>query len=160
MRIVYRGTKEVKADNVAATGLVWTRGQVHKVEEVEKAEKLLAHPLIWADADKPYELLPELKPVPAEPRVHVVPSNSQDTFWDPVVIPVDVEVFKRLQAKELTAVFLTAESVAAFDDWKLERDTRPDSVPQNTGPKPQDLEPTDKRTREWKEWAARNGKAA
>ena len=145
MRIVYCGLKEIKADNVAASGLVWTRGQIHEVEDVVKAEKLLGHPLIWKNADEPYELLPELKPVPADPRVHVVPSNSADAFWDPIVIPVDAEVFKQLQEKKLIAVFLTADSVAAFDDWKLERDTRPDSVPQNTGPV------IDKRTREYKQ---------
>ena len=153
MRIVYVGCKEVKADNVAASGLVWTRGQIHEVEDVVKAEKLLAHPLIWKNADEPYELLPELKPVPADPRVHVVPSNSADAFWDPVVIPVDAEVFRKLQAKELIAVFLTADSASAFDDWKLERDTRPDSVPQNTGPV------IDKRTREYRELKAQ-GKVA
>jgi hypothetical protein len=49
-RIVYIGNKEVKGDNVAQTGLTWTKGQVHEVSDEKKVAKLLEHNLIWRDA--------------------------------------------------------------------------------------------------------------
>lgn len=48
MRISYIGDKPSKVDNVAGTGLTWTPGQVHEVENLEAARKLLAHSGVWA----------------------------------------------------------------------------------------------------------------
>ena len=106
----------------------------------KKVALLLKHPLIWQDADKPYELLPELKAVIPEPRVSFIPQG--ETFYEPVVIPVPGEVFKKLLVKELLAVFMTNEDADAFSRWKLGPD---DLTPKNTGPK------VDKRTREYKQ---------
>lgn len=141
-KIVYIGHKEIKADNVAQTGVVWTRGQVQEIVDDKKAEVLLKHPLIWKDADgkKPEEiqelLLPELAAVAPEPRVSIIPQGDTSPYWEPVVVPVPADVFTKLQTKDLVAVFMTSEDADAFAEWKLERDTRP-SAPQKTGPKPQ-----------------------
>ena len=140
MRIVYIGLKPLKADNVAGTGLVWKRGEVHEVEEEEKAAKLLAHPLIWQDASQKYELVPEPSVVKPEPRVSIIPQDNVPPYWEPFVIPVAGEVFTRLQKKELVAVFMTEADADAFAEWKLDRDTKPDPAPRNTGPKPQEKE--------------------
>lgn len=154
MRIVYVGLKDMKADNVAGTGLVWTRGQIHEVEDEAKANKLLFHPLIWQDADKEYHLTPEPKAVPAEPRVSIIPTGNVSPYWEPVVIPIAGDVFERLQKKELVAVFMTSEDADAYANWKL---TQPDdTTPKNTGPTP-DMSKVDKRSREYKEWAAKQG---
>lgn len=139
MKIVYRGLKEIKADNVAGTGLTWTRAQVHEVEDPVKAAKLLEHPLIWADADGKYELVKAPEVVPPEPRVSIIPLESTSPYWEPVVITVPPDVFERLQKKEIVAVFATPDDADAFADWKLDRDTKPEA-PKNTGPKPQDKE--------------------
>lgn len=120
MRVVYIGLKDLKADNVAATGLVWKRGEVLEVTDEKKAAKLMDHPLIWRDADKPYEMLAELKVVTApEPRVNLIAEGKDASpFWEPVIIPVPTEVFKRLQDKSLIAVFMTASDADAFAEWK------------------------------------------
>lgn len=142
MKIVYIGHKEVKGDNVAQTGLIWTRGQVHDVADAKKAATLLEHKLIWANAEgkNPEEvaaiLLPEMKAVPPEPRVNFIPETSASPFWEPVVMVVPEEMFKQLQAKEIVAVFMSPDDADAFGDWKLERDTRP-MAPAKTGPKVQ-----------------------
>ena len=136
MKIVYVGLKPQKADNIAQTGLVWARGEIHEVEDEEKAKKLLEHPLIWRDAAQKYDLVPEMKTVPPQPRVHIVPENPTP-YFDPHVIPVPEDVLKKILANELTVVFITAEDADAFAEWKLERETRPDTVPQETGPAPQ-----------------------
>jgi hypothetical protein len=138
MHIVYRGLKEVKGDNVAGTGLTWKRGEIHEINDEAKAAKLLEHPLIWADADKQYEMIPEPKVIPPSPRVQFAPVKSDTPFWDPVILTTSPETFEKLQKKELVAVFVGAEDVDAFEDWKLERATRPAdlTVPRETGPTP------------------------
>jgi hypothetical protein len=46
MKIKYVGRKDSRDDNVASTGLVWKKGQVHEVSP-NKAALLLLHPDIW-----------------------------------------------------------------------------------------------------------------
>lgn len=156
-KIVYVGLKEQKGDNVAGTGLVWTRGQIHEVEDEDKAAKLLAHPLIWADASQNYELVPQPKAVKPEPRVSFVPSDATGPYWDPIVIPIPAEVFARLQKKELVSTFMTPADADAFAAWKLDQakadDATADVAPKNTGPAA-DFSKMDKRSREYKEWLA------
>ena len=120
MKIVYIGNKEVKADNIAATGLTWTKGEIHEVSDEKKALKLLEHPLIWRDADKPYELIPELKAVDPSPRVNLIPQGGENVspYWEPVTIVVTVEVFKKMQDKSLIAVFMSNEDADAFEKYK------------------------------------------
>lgn len=155
MRIVYIGTKEMKGDNIAQTGLTWVRGQVQEVADEKKAAKLLEHPLIWANADAEYEMIPELKAVDPKPRANFVPSNATLPYWEPVVIEVPEDVFARLRDKELVAVFMTGKDADEFADWKMERDTRP-AEPRETGPAA-DPSKMDKRSREYKEWSATQG---
>jgi hypothetical protein len=141
MKIVYLGLKEIKADNVAGTGLIWRRGEIHEVNDEAKSAKLLEHTLIWANADAKYELLPEPKAVPPSPRVQIVLASSDSPYWDPVVLTTSPETFEKLQKKELAAVFVDADDVEAFNEWKLERETRPDmTVPRETGPAPKSKE--------------------
>lgn len=147
MKIVYVGTKESKGDNIAATGLVWARGQIHEVEDEVKCAKLLEHPLIWRNADEQYELMPELKAVTPVPVVKIIP-DATDPFVDPFIAAVPVDVVKKLHAKELIPVFMSSADADAFAEWKLERDTRPDEAPRETGPA---VERVDKRTKEYKQ---------
>lgn len=139
MKIAYIGLKEVKADNVAATGFTWIRGEVHDVADAVKAAKLLEHPLIWADATgkSDIEIAAMMVPAPRAldpvPRLSIIPADEVSPFWEPVIIPVPGDVFTRLQAKELLAVFMTSEDADAYAEWKLERDT----APKETGPEPQ-----------------------
>lgn len=139
MKIVYIGHKEVKGDNVAATGLTWTRGQVQEVADEKKAAKLCEHKLIWKcvdglkDKDIQALLLPELKAVVPDPVVRVIPEG--DAFMEPFVMAVPVDMLRELHNKTLTAVFMKSADADAFADWRLERDTRPeDTAPVNTGP--------------------------
>lgn len=60
-RIRYIGAKGRKEDNVAGTGLVWAKGQVHDVPDKIAAAKLLSYTQIWADEQAPY--------TPAQPNV-------------------------------------------------------------------------------------------
>lgn len=147
MKIVYVGHKEQKGDNVAATGLVWRRGEIHEVEDSAKAAKLLEHGLIWRDATGKSDaeigamLLPVLAPVKETPVVKILPTDSGvDSF----IVKAPSDVLLRLHAKELTVVFMSEADADAFADWKLNHDTSP----QNTGPTP---EKVDKRTREYKQ---------
>lgn len=144
MRIVYLGTKEVKGDNVAKTGLVWSRGQILEVEEPEKAAKLLEYPEIWADAEKDYTLAEPPKPREQNPQVNVIPQDATSPYWEPVVIPIPGDVFKQVQEKSLIPVFMTPEDADAFSAWKRERD---DTAPRNTGPIPK----VDKRTKGYRQ---------
>ena len=140
-KIVYVGLKEMKADNVAGTGLVWVRGQVHEVENEEQAAKLLAHPLIWQDADTKYELVPEPAVVKPEPRVSFVPADADTPYWEPIVIPIPSEVFNRLQKKELVSTFMTPADADAFASWKLQaNEAASDTAPKKTGPRLQEKE--------------------
>lgn len=154
MRIVYIGNKEAKYDNVAQTGFTWTRGEIHEVEDEKKALKLLEHTLIWADADKAYSLTPELKAVDPTPRVNFIPADATSPYWEPVVIPVPNEVFAQLRDKKLIAVFMTDADADAFQEWKAAGPD--DTSPKETGPT---IDPSklDHRTREYKEWAAKQG---
>lgn len=139
-KIVYIGTKEQKGDNVAGTGLIWTRGQVQEVQDDKKAEKLLEHPHVWADAETKYEMVPEMALVPKEapePKVSLIPSGEASPYWEPVVIPVPADIFKRLQAKELLAVFMTSEDADGFEAWKK---AQTDTAPKKGALKPQDKE--------------------
>lgn len=163
MRIVYIGLKPQKGDNVAATGLTWERGQIHEVEDALKAEKLLKHPLIWANADDKYELLPELAAVEPEPRVRFIPEGKGvSPFSEPITIPIDEETFNKLQSKVLIPVYMTFEDAEAYSDWKIWKESPPpDTAPRNTGPIPKELkvEPesaVDKRTREYRESIGRS----
>lgn len=160
MKIVYVGLKEMKADNIAGTGLVWTRGEIHEVEDPVKAAKLLEHTLIWQNADAKYELLPAPAVVQPDPRVNIIPSASASPYWEPVVIPVPGDVFARLQKKELVAVFIKADEADAYADWKLARDKQlSDTAPAATGPKV-DISKMDKRSKEYKELAAKQSKGS
>lgn len=140
-KIVYIGTKEQKGDNVAGTGLVWTRGQIIEVQDDAKAAKLLEHSNVWADAATEYKMAPDIslvKPTQEpEPKVNLIPSGDVSPFWEPVVIPVPADVFKRIQDKELLAVFMTSEDADAFEVWKK---AQVETAPKKTGPKPQDKE--------------------
>lgn len=142
MQIAYIGIKEIKGDNIAQTGLVWTRGQVHEVADEKKSLKLLEHSLIWAKVDgKSAEeiaglMVQELKAVPPEPRASFIPDAPASPYWEPFVTVVPEEVLKKLQAKELVPVFMSEADADAFGEWKLDRDTRP-SAPQKTGPRAQ-----------------------
>lgn len=145
MKIVYVGLKEIKADNVAGTGLTWTRGEVHEVADEKKCAKLLEHSMIWANASGKSEpeiasmLIPAPKVVDPSPRVSFVPQDATSPYWEPVVIVIPGEVFDRLQKQEIQAVFMTPADADAYADWKLEKETRPadDVTPKNTGPKAQ-----------------------
>ena len=120
-RVVYLGNKAAKFDNVAQTGLTWTRGQVHEIEDEKKVAKLLEHPHVWADADMPHEMDPEIKAVEApQPRVNIVPQGGEETtvFWDPIVVPVTGDIFKKIQARELETVFMSPSDAQAFAAWK------------------------------------------
>ena len=137
-KIVYVGLKEQKADNIAGTGLVWTRGEVHEIDDEAKAAKLLAHPLIWQDASQKYELIPEPAVVKPEPRISIIPANQDSPYWDPIVSVVPADTFARIQKKELVTVFMTAEDADAFADWKLNMVAKlENTAPAKTGPKPQ-----------------------
>ena len=48
--VQYIGLKDRKVDNVAATGLIWTRGQIHAVPAA-LAPKFEAHADVWAIVD-------------------------------------------------------------------------------------------------------------
>lgn len=122
MRVVYIGRKEQKGDNVAGTGLVWSSGQIHEVSDEKKAAKLLEHPNVWANADGPYQMVPELRVVPPgiEPRVEVVPTGGElDTpIWEPLRFTVDKDIFARLRSEELVPVFMSPADADAFSEWK------------------------------------------
>jgi len=145
MRIVYVGLKELKADNIAGTGLVWKRGEIHEIEDEAKAEKLLGHHLIWQNADSKYELLPEPSVVKPEPRVSVIPVDASSPYWEPIVVTVPGDVFDRIQKKELVAVFMAPGDADAYADWKL---AQSDTSPKNTGPA---VEKVDKRKKEYRD---------
>ena len=125
-KIVYIGNKPIKADNVAATGITWTRGQTHEVQDDKKAEKLLEYPTVWQDADQPYDLQPEvaLAKEPKKPAVSFIPQGGSEVFhnWEPITVFVDADVFKRLSAKELIAIFMTTEDADAYEVHKKKRD--------------------------------------
>lgn len=139
MRICYIGIKELKGDNVAATGLVWTRGQVHEVIDEKKCALLLAHALVWRDATGKSDeeikamLIQPLAEVAPEPRVNIIPTGEGlSPYWEPVVIAVSAEVFKGVQDKTLTTVFMTEADADAFSLWKQ---AESDTAPKQTGPK-------------------------
>jgi hypothetical protein len=141
MKIVYIGLKDIKADNVAGTGLFWKRGDIHEVADPAKAAKLLEHKLIWANADEKYEMIPEPTIIPSVPRVQFFPAKSDAPYWEPIILTVSPETFEKLRAKELTAIFVEQGEVDEFAEWKLDKATRPDvTTPQETGPRPQDKE--------------------
>lgn len=144
MQVVYVGLKEIKADNIAQTGLIWKRGEVHDVADEKKAAKLLEHPLIWQDVSgkKSEEiealLLPEFVAVAPEPRVSFVQESGDSPFWDPHVVVVPEEILKKLQSKELEAYFLTPEDADLFSLWKKE--LTKETAPKRTGPRAQQKE--------------------
>ena len=122
MRIVYIGSKSLKADNVSHSGLVWARGEIHEVVDPKKAEKLLEHPHVWADADKPYKLEPELAVVaPVQKNLVAYTANENH------MIPVNEHVFAALKAGKLVVQFVTPERLEAFAEWEeLDRQTKPE----------------------------------
>lgn len=134
-RIVYVGTKEQKGDNVAQTGLIWSRGQIHEVVDDSKAKKLLEHAHVWADADQPYEMIPELGLVTSsEPKVSLIVEGEPLLDY---TLAVTVDVVKKLNSGTLVPVFMTPADADAFAAWKKLED---DTAPKNTGPKKQDKE--------------------
>src|SRR5260221_14524254 len=134
-RIIYLGAKEIKADNVAQTGLTWSRGEVREVVDDKKAELLLKHPRVWADADKEYQLQPEITLAhESQPMVSIIPQDAGglSPYWEPVILAVTAEIFTKMQNKEFIAVFMTPDDQDAYAAWKkLEADT----APKKTGPK-------------------------
>ncbi len=124
MRIVYIGTKAQKGDNVAQTGLVWKRGEILEVLDEKKAEKLLEHSNVWADADKPYELMKELVSVKTPVKLVILQADT-DTF----VIQSTDSVVSDLRAGRLVAQFVKPEDLASFRDWQdLDKQTKPDGL--------------------------------
>jgi len=71
--IAYVGKKDRQDDPVAATGLVWTPGDVHHVTR-EQAAILLNHPDVWADDRSPGAQ----KKVPIEPHAPPKPQPTED----------------------------------------------------------------------------------
>jgi len=133
-RIVYIGRKGMKADNVAQTGLTWTPGEIHEVPDAKKADKLLEYSNVWADADKDYEFVKEPMPPESpepEPRVQLMPQGGGEAspFWEPVIIVVPNEVFAKLQAHEMEAVFMTPEDADAFAQWKQTKSSKTLKLP-------------------------------
>ena len=121
MKIVYVGRKSQKGDNVAGTGLIWAPGDVHEVADAKKANQLIEHKGVWADADKPYELAKEPARAEAglEPRVEILPTGgAMPGNWEPIRETVDKDVFQKLQSGELTLLFVTPEDADAFSAWK------------------------------------------
>jgi hypothetical protein len=151
--IVYIGHKPLKADSVAKTGLTWQRGEVHEVDDDEKATKLLEHPHVWADADSDYKLLeiPKEEISEPEPKVLIVPQGGTEIspYWDPITIVVPAEVFKSLQDKETIAVFMKPADADAYESYKKEHEEI------NFDPST-----ADKRSRLYKDWAAKNPEEA
>lgn len=122
MKIVYVGTKPQKADNVAETKLIWTPGQIHEVADDLKAAKLLTYQDIWADADKPYKVRdPSEAPKPLPPAVTVTVPGAR------FVIGKTDEEIREIAAERLIPVFMTKADAEAFELWKLDRDTAPES---------------------------------
>jgi hypothetical protein len=153
-RIIYIGNKPMKADNIAGTGLTWSKGEVHEVEDDAKAAKLLDYAGVWADADTDYKPLE----TPAEqisapnPRAMIVPQGGEEVspFWDPITIVVPAEVFKSLQDKETIAVFMTPDDADAYEAFKNGGNVQESNTPE--------IDPStlDKRSKAYKEWAAAN----
>lgn len=74
-KIMYVGKKPSKSDNVAGTGIFWSKsGDVQEVEDPEAVEKMLAHPDVWCVvADKHGDpVKPAAKP---KPKVKEVDEN-------------------------------------------------------------------------------------
>lgn len=137
-QVVYIGLKEIKGDNVAATGLTWKRGEVRQVDDDKKAGLLLQHPLIWGDATGKNEkeiaamMLPEFKAVEPVPAVNVVEDGAK--VWDPFTVPVPPDVLAKVRSGDLIPVFMTEADADGYAAWKkLDADT----APKNTGPKVQ-----------------------
>jgi hypothetical protein len=122
MRVVYIGHKDQKGDNVAQTGLIWKPGEIHEVADEKKALKLLEHTGVWANADKPYQMVPELKIIAPgiEPRVEILPTGGEfvSQHWEPLRLTVDKDVFAKLRSEELMALFVTPADAEAFAKWK------------------------------------------
>lgn len=141
MKIAYIGTKELKADNVAKTGLVWEPGQALEVKDVEAAKKLLEHPTIWIDTTgksqaQIEELIPKLSLVASEPRVSFVPVEQENKHFDPIVWPIPTEIYQQIKDGKLNAIFMTSEDADAFTEWKMKAISQ-DTAPVKSGPKPQ-----------------------
>lgn len=126
MKIVYVGRKSQKGDNVAQTGLIWTPGQIHDVSDEKKALKLLEHKLVWADADKPYDMVPELVAISQGgfPMIEIIPAGETGPVWEPVKLTVDKDVFEKVRAEELLVLFVTPENADAFAKWKALEDAK------------------------------------
>lgn len=124
-KIVYIGPRDIKEDNVASTGLIWTHGEIHEVTDEKKAAMLLAHPTVWADAEKDYKVTPMVhaEPQKAEPLIHIIPQGGEkvDLHWQPIPVPVDADTYNRVRDKELDVYFMSAEDAEAFKAFKGER---------------------------------------
>lgn len=125
--IVYVGNRDIKEDNIAQTGLIWARGEKHTVEDEKKAAMLLAHPEVWADADKPYELRPcAVEPIGQAapvPRVQLMPQGGAEAspFWEPITFSIPAETFDQVRDKALEVVFMSPDDAELFKAWKADR---------------------------------------
>lgn len=119
MRIAYIGTKPNKADNVAGTGLSWTPGQVHEVENPEACKKLLAHSCVWV-LDNSADLIAELR-ARAEEVARL--KQEQDDRDEVERLAADAERLKQEAAAAATEAFdrRVAEETAAAERAAAEK---------------------------------------
>lgn len=127
-KIVYIGPRDIKEDNIAGTGLIWTHGETHEVADEKKAAMLLAHDTVWADAEKPHKIanMVHAEPVKSEPSIHIVPQGGEklDLHWQPIIVATDSETFSRVRDKELDVFFMTPEDAQGFKAYKAEHEKR------------------------------------
>lgn len=78
--IQYIGKKPQRSDSVADTGLVWAPGQVHIVTDAV-AERLLAHPDVWASVPIEAAMAGSAKPdvTDAKPKKASTPEDDTQT---------------------------------------------------------------------------------
>lgn len=74
--IKYVGKKTSRTDSVADTGLVWKQGQVHVVTDAV-AERLLAHPDVWAESSLEEAMEAGTTKAPAKNEVDVTDAKPK-----------------------------------------------------------------------------------
>lgn len=117
--IQYIGQKERKVDNVAATGLVWTRGQIHAVPAA-LAPKFENHPDVWAVVDVTDENVINIGHVIDIPGT--TPAEVEQNFTTEVLQQIaDVENSVKADAKE------KVDDLAAVETAILTEATLPQS---------------------------------
>lgn len=103
--VEYIGTKPVKKDNVAETGLSWTPGQVHYLPVII-ATKLFAHPSIWIDGTDTAEQDPS--------RVGMVVDSTPDkpnTSVEDDTTAIDLPNLQNMTKPDIQAYALRAFNV-------------------------------------------------